>query len=235
MAFTGAGASAEAGIPTFRGKGGLWDKYKPEELATPHAFSKDPKKVWEWYKWRMSIISRAKPTRAHEVLAKWEERGISMGVVTQNVDGLHQVAGSKNVVELHGSVWRVRCSSCGIKYDLEFGRIPEEELPTCRRCHGLLRPDVVWFGEPIPHDQFNRAQKMFSEAEVILVIGTSGAVMPAAMLPINAAMEGKVLIEINPEETNLSSFSTIKIREPAGKAFDKLDKILWEEGSLEDR
>lgn len=229
VAFTGAGASAEAGIPTFRGKDGLWNRYRPEELATPYAFATNPRRVWEWYKWRMSIIAKAQPTMAHKVLANWERDGILMGVVTQNVDGLHQRAGSFKVIELHGSIWRVRCTSCGIRRDLGFGNIPKEDIPRCDECGNILRPDVVWFQEPVPLDQFQRAEELFSEAKVILVIGTSGVVMPAALLPINAAREGKILIEVNPEETNLSDLARVRIREPAGKAFEHLARLVEED------
>jgi len=229
LAFTGAGVSAEAGIPTFRGKDGLWNRYRPEELATPRAFESNPKRVWEWYKWRMSIIARAEPTWAHKVMADWERKGVLMGVVTQNVDGLHQRAGSRLVIELHGSIWRTRCTVCGRRFDLGFGNIPEEDLPRCRECGGLLRPDVVWFEEPVPMDQFERAERLFSEAEVILIVGTSGVVMPAALLPINAARQGKILVEVNPEETNLSSLATIRLRGPAGEIFRELARLVEED------
>ncbi len=182
----------------------------------------------------MFLIAKAEPTLAHKVLAEWEGKGGLIGIVTQNIDGLHQRAGSLNVIELHGSIWRVRCTSCGKKYDLGFGNIPEEDLPRCRECGGLLRPDVVWFQEPIPLDQFRRAEKLFSDAQIILVIGTSGLVMPAALLPVNASREGKILIEINPERTNLSELSQIKIREPAGKALQKIAHLVEEE-FFEDR
>ncbi len=226
LAFTGSGISAEAGIPTFRGKDGLWKKYRPEELATPEAFRSNPRKVWEWYKWRMEKIAKAEPTLAHKVLAEWEEEGILIGVVTQNVDGLHQRAGSKEVVELHGSIWKVRCTSCGKTYNLGFGNIPSEELPRCRECGGLLRPAVVWFHEPLPNSSWMMAESMFSRSQVILVVGTSGLVYPAASLPINAAVQGKDLIEINPEDTPITSLARVKIRAKAGEAFKKLDQMV---------
>ncbi len=226
IAFTGSGISAEAGIPTFRGKDGLWNKYKPEELATPEAFRRDPRKVWEWYKWRMKKIAKAEPTLAHKVLAKWEERGIILGIVTQNVDGLHQRAGSKEVVELHGSIWRVRCTRCGKEYNLGFGNVPEEDLPKCKECGGLLRPAVVWFHEPLPARNWMMAESLFNEAEVILVVGTSGLVYPAASLPVNAAVQGKALIEINPEDTPLTSLSRVKIKAKASEAFKKLEEMV---------
>ncbi len=177
----------------------------------------------------MSLIAKAEPTLAHRILAEWEDKGGLMGIVTQNVDGLHQRAGSLNVIELHGSIWRVRCTSCGKRYNLGFGNIPKEDLPRCKECGGLLRPDVVWFQEPIPLDQFKKAEELFSNAQVILVIGTSGLVMPAALLPINASREGKILIEINPEETNLSELAQIKVREPASKALNNIAHLMEEE------
>ena len=226
LAFTGAGISKEAGIPTFRGEDGLWRKYRAEDLATPEAFDRNPRLVWGWYRWRMGIISKAKPTLAHNVLAHWEEEGILMGVVTQNVDGLHRLAGSKRLVELHGNIWRMRCSSCGRKVDLGFGNIPDKDLPICESCGSLMRPDVVWFGEPLPMNALMEAEAMFNEAEVVLVVGTSGVVMPAALFPIRAAQEGKILIEVNPEATNLSRYSQIVLRSGAGEAFDCLSRLV---------
>lgn len=226
VAFTGAGISAEAGIPTFRGKGGLWEKYDPEELATPQAFRRNPGLVWEWYAWRMRIIGNAKPTRAHEVLAEWEGRGILRGVVTQNVDGLHQRAGSMNVVELHGSIWRIKCTQCGNKVELGFGNLPPEIPPKCGSCGSLMRPDVVWFYELLPEDAWRRAEAIIVEARVVLIIGTSGLVMPAASLPLKALNSGASLIEVNPEETNLSRFAKFRIMEGASRALESMNEQL---------
>ncbi len=231
VAFTGAGISAEAGIPTFRGENGLWRRYRPEELATPQAFRRDPRRVWSWYRWRMSLIAGAEPTRAHRILAEWERKGLLLGVVTQNVDGLHQRAGSRRVIELHGSIWRVRCTKCGSRFDLGFGNVPEEELPRCALCGGLLRPDVVWFGEQVSTDSFLEAQELFSRAEVVLSIGTSGAVMPASMLPIDAVERGKILVEVNPEETNLSSLAAVRLRGPSGRILGELASLVEEDSS----
>ncbi|MEM4581485.1 MAG: NAD-dependent deacylase [Candidatus Korarchaeum sp.] len=225
VAFTGAGISAEVGVPTFRGKGGLWDKYDPEELATPQAFRRNPELVWDWYRWRMSLIREVRPSLAHEVLARWEREGIVMGVVTQNVDGLHQEAGSVNVVELHGSIWRIRCTSCGLKIDLGFGNIPDKVPPICS-CNSLMRPDVVWFHEPLPLDAWSRAEGMMREARVVLVIGTSGLVMPAASLPLISLKHGATLVEINPEETNLSGFARFRMRKGASEALLSIDRYL---------
>ncbi|MCS7103591.1 MAG: NAD-dependent deacylase [Candidatus Korarchaeum sp.] len=225
VAFTGAGISAESGVPTFRGRGGLWDKYNPEELATPQAFRKNPELVWEWYKWRMSLIREVRPSSAHEVLAGWERKGVLMGVVTQNVDGLHREAGSVNLVELHGSIWRIRCISCNIKIDLRFGEIPDKIPPVCS-CGSLMRPDVVWFYEPLPSDAWSKAEGMMREAEVVLVIGTSGLVIPAASLPLIALERGATLVEVNPEETNLSSFMRFRMRMGASEALRSIDRYL---------
>ncbi len=182
----------------------------------------------------MSLIAKAKPTPAHMILSGWEKKGGLIGIATQNVDGLHQRAGSSNVIELHGSIWRVRCASCGRRYNLGFGNVPREELPRCNECGGLLRPDVVWFQEPIPLNQFERAERMFSKALLVLVIGTSGKVMPAALLPINASREGKSILEINPEETDLSELARIRIRESASKALQRIAHLVEEE-FIEDR
>lgn len=225
VAFTGAGISAEVGIPTFRGRGGLWERYNPEELATPQAFRRDPELVWRWYAWRMSLIGRARPGPAHEVLARWEREGMLMGVVTQNVDGLHRLAGSVNVVELHGSIWRLRCTSCGIRRELGFGNIPERIPPVCG-CGSIMRPDVVWFHEPLPSEAWSEAEEMMRRASVVLVIGTSGLVMPAASLPIKALERGAILVEVNPEETSLSGLARFRIRKGAGEALLSIDRCL---------
>ncbi len=225
IAFTGAGISAEVGIPTFRGRDGLWERYDPEELATPRAFRRNPELVWRWYAWRMSLIREARPSPAHELLARWESEGMLMGVVTQNIDGLHREAGSINLVELHGSIWRMRCTSCDLKLDLGFGRIPEEIPPVCS-CGSIMRPDVVWFHEPLPSDAWSRAEELMGKAEVVLVIGTSGLVMPAASLPLMALGRGAILVEINPEETNLSRFARFRIRKGASEALQGVNRYL---------
>ncbi len=215
VALTGAGISAESGVPTFRGEGGLWRRYDPSKLATPEAFRRDPKLVWEWYAWRREIIARAEPSEAHKILADLERKK-GLWVITQNVDGLHQRAGSRNVVELHGSIWKVRCISCGARY--YDRRVPLEEIPPrCGECGGLLRPDVVWFGEPLPEDALERACDLSERAEIFLVIGTSATVYPAAELPLIAKRRGAKVIEINPEETPLTPFADLSIRKGASE------------------
>ncbi|WP_052296935.1 NAD-dependent protein deacetylase [Pyrolobus fumarii] len=201
---TGAGISADSGIPTFRGKDGLWRRFRAEELATPEAFRRNPRLVWEWYRWRMEIIARAQPNEGHYALVELEKLGLVDCLITQNVDGLHQRAGSKNVIELHGNIWRARCTKCS--YTIVWDEPPPLESlpPRCPRCNNLLRPDVVWFGEPIPEDAWNNALKCAMSARVMLVIGTSGVVYPAALLPYIARERGAVVIEINVERSALT-------------------------------
>ena len=155
---TGAGISAESGVPTFRGEGGLWKQYRAEDLATPRAFAKDPKLVWDWYHWRRGLMAACKPNRAHLALARLEQKlGAGFTLITQNVDGLHELAGSNNLLEIHGSIWRLRCTSCGAcgpDRSLELG-----SPPLCGRCGGILRPDVVWFGESLDHGLLARAEQ----------------------------------------------------------------------------
>jgi len=224
VAFTGAGVSAESGVPTFRGSNGLWKRFKPEELATPEAFRMDPLRVWEWYKWRMKIISHAKPNPAHYALAKLEKLGILKCIITQNVDGLHQKAGSQNVIELHGSIWRVKCTRCNYKGKVE--KPPEKIPPKCPKCNSLLRPDVVWFGEPLPQREWSKAVSEALKCDVMLVIGTSGVVMPAALIPRIAWENRAKIIEINPEDTPISHIAYIKVSEAAGKFFSNLINLI---------
>jgi len=210
VAFTGAGISAESGIPTFRGRGGLWKRFNPEELATPQAFARDPRRVWEWYRWRMEMVFKARPNAAHRLLAVLEENGILKAVITQNVDCLHREAGNSRVIELHGSIRRVRCTSC--RYREEVRSPPREELPRCPRCGSLLRPDVVWFGEPLPREALERAFEEASKSDVMLVIGTSGAVDPAGLLPIYAKESGAALINVNPEPNRYTGIADVEVR-----------------------
>ncbi len=202
VALTGAGISADSGIPTFRGRDGLWRKFKPEELATPEAFERNPRLVWEWYRWRMEIIAEARPNPGHYALAELERLGLLECIITQNVDGLHQKAGSRRVIELHGNIWRARCTRCG--YRVVFEKPPEEIPPRCPRCGGLLRPDVVWFGEPIPEDAWREAVECTLNARVMLVVGTSGVVYPAALLPRMAREQGALIVEVNVEPSALT-------------------------------
>jgi NAD-dependent deacetylase len=205
---TGAGVSADSGIPTFRGPGGLWNDHRAEELATPEAFARDPRLVWEWYEWRRGLIRAASPNAAHLSLARLEDAVI----VTQNVDGLHVRAGSPDVVELHGNIFNVRCvreGTISLHYDA-FESIP----PRCA-CGALLRPDVVWFGEALPHDAIERAVGAIHNADLLLVIGTSGVVYPAAGF---VTLHEGLSIEINPESSGVSAACTLAIPARAAEA-----------------
>ncbi len=194
FAFTGAGISAESGIPTFRGgSNSLWGRFNPLELATPKAFAKNPLKVWEWYAWRIKLVLSAEPNPAHKALAELERAGVIEAVVTQNVDGLHQRAGSRRVIELHGNILRVRCSREGCGFRAMLSGPPEELPPKCPRCGGVLRPDVVWFGEPLPPDSWKEAEALARSSDAVLVVGTSGVVYPAAYIPL-MVREGAALL-----------------------------------------
>src|ERR1700680_3478219 len=174
---TGAGVSAESGVPTFRGPGGLWKQYRPEDLATPGAFARDPKLVWEWYDWRRARITETQPNPGHYALAEMEKRVPRFTLITQNVDGLHEQAGSRNVLRLHGSIWIVRCTSC--EAVREDRRTPLPEMPPVCECGAMLRPGVVWFGEPLPPGVWREAEAAARSADLFLVIGASAGVFPA--------------------------------------------------------
>jgi NAD-dependent deacetylase len=206
---TGAGISAESGIPTFRGAGGLWKSHRAEELATPEAFVRDPELVWEFYNYRRRLIAEATPNPAHVALVKLESRVRDFGLITQNVDGLHARAGSKRVWEIHGSIWRVRCTRCGAEFDKSGEWLPER--PSCERCGGLLRPGVVWFGEGLPPEVWKEAVEVVRRCDVLLVIGTSSLVQPAASLAGLARREGAEVIEINLESTVASEEASLGI------------------------
>jgi len=195
IAFTGSGISSESGIPTFRGKDGLWKQFRAQDLATPHAFSNNPKLVWEWYDWRRQIIAKKEPNPGHKTLAQWENSFSSFYVVTQNIDGLHQKAGSEKIIELHGNIWKLRCTQEGSI--TEDHTCPLKEIPPkCKNCGALLRPHVVWFGEALNRDYLNKAIELSSKADLIFVIGTSALVYPAASIPMTAKESGVEIIEI---------------------------------------
>lgn len=203
---TGAGVSAASGLATFRGAGGLWRNYRPADLATPGAHAKDPETVWAWYFWRFETASAAEPNRAHRLLAELEARTSNFTLVTQNVDGLHGRAGSRNVVELHGNLTKGRCERCGRLEPL----VPGMTLPPlCPSCGDRLRPNVVWFGETLPETELREAAEAFSRADVALIIGTSGVVEPAASLAHLALERGAPVVEINLEATPLSRYATL--------------------------
>ncbi len=201
-ALTGAGVSAASGVPTFRGKNGLWKKFRPEQLANFQAFSKNPGLVWEWYNWRKKLIGEVQPNFAHYSLVDMEHIFPDFGIITQNVDNLHETAGSRTVYELHGNIMRSKCAKCGRPFEGEFEE--DHEIPRCETCGGLIRPDVVWFGEILPAAAVEGAQDLASRSEVFFSIGTSGLVEPAASIPYIAKGNGAFLVEINTEPTPLS-------------------------------
>ncbi|KPU63004.1 NAD-dependent protein deacylase [Thermococcus sp. EP1] len=222
IAFTGAGISAESGVPTFRDKGGLWEKYKIEDVATPEAFKRNPGLVWEFYKMRMQLMKNARPNSAHLALTELENMGILKAVITQNIDNLHKMAGTKTVIELHGNIYSVKCSNCEYKENLletrkldEFLR--EEEIPKCPKCRSFIRPDVVWFGESLPQGTLQKAFKLAERADVCLVIGTSGQVFPAAYIPYIVKDSGGYVIEINPKESGITPIADLFLKGNAGE------------------
>jgi NAD-dependent protein deacetylase/lipoamidase len=212
---TGAGISAESGIPTFRGPGGMWRQYQPEDLATPQAFARDPKLVWEWYDWRRGMIAQAEPNAAHTALAALQSRSGDFTLITQNVDGLHDRAGSREVLKVHGDIWTVRCSSCGREREDLRPSLPN--LPPQCSCGGLERPGVVWFGEALPQDVWRRAEAAAIRAKLFLVIGTAAVVYPAAGLVELAKSSGAKVVEINIAETQVSSMVDASLRGPAAE------------------
>lgn len=216
---TGAGVSAESGIPTFRGADGIWEKYDYRKLATPQGFEDDPRLVWEWYRLRQIEIGKARPNRAHEVIAEMERHYPSFSVLTQNIDGMHRRAGSRNVVELHGNIWRMRCDRDHTVIDLDA---PVKDIPPLCQCGSIMRPDVVWFGEQMPLRETEEASRAARESEVILVVGTSAVVYPAAALPILTRNSGGSVIEINLEPTDITSYAGLSLFGLAGEIMPAL-------------
>jgi NAD-dependent deacetylase len=222
---TGAGISAESGIPTFRGEEGLWKKYRAEDLATPEAFDRDPKLIWEWYDWRRGIFASKDPNSGHHVIAEWERVFPSLALITQNIDGLHKRAGSENIIELHGNAWKLRCTEENTiteNYDVPL----KENPPLCSVCGALLRPHVVWFGEALDADIIRQASLLSSTCDTMLVIGTSALVQPAASLPFSALNRGTKVIEINPASTPLTSYVDFSFRGKSGEILPVIDAEL---------
>jgi NAD-dependent deacetylase len=216
---TGAGISAESGVPTFRGAAGLWKQFRPEDLATPEAFARDPKFVWEWYAWRREILSRVKPNAGHAALAALEQHNPEFTLITQNVDGLHQLAGSKRVLEVHGSIWKLRCTVCNREW---IDRNVPLALPPYCSCGGLARPGVVWFGEELPLNIWRTAERAASSADLFLVVGTSALVYPAAGLTPLARAAGAKVIEVNTEQTPLSDLADCALKGSAGEILPEI-------------
>jgi len=225
---TGAGVSVASGIPTFRGAGGFWRDFRPEELATPEAFARDPETVWEWYAWRRELVARAHPNPAHEVLAGWSRRFPKFALITQNVDGLHERANTADVIRFHGSIWELGCSDAcpGSPRRWSDARVPFPEMPPrCPHCGALARPGVVWFGEPIDPGVLERSLASL-DCDVCLVVGTSSVVYPAAGLSAEARRRGAFTAEINPEATEASPLADLSIGLRAEVALPEIDRLL---------
>jgi NAD-dependent deacetylase len=220
VVLTGAGVSAESGVPTFRGTDGLWRRHRAEDLATPDAFARNPQLVWEWYDWRRQLIATRRPNPAHEAIATLETRAREFLLVTQNVDGLHRQAGSRRLVELHGSLWRVRCVAEGTV--TENREVPLPSLPPHCACGALLRPDVVWFGEALPAGAIRQANDAAESCDAMLVVGTSALVQPAASLPMIAKAHGAYVVEVNLERTPLSAVADETHHGKAGEVLPQL-------------
>src|SRR5512141_170234 len=226
VSLTGAGVSQESGLRTFRdAQTGLWAQYKPEELASPQAFARDPKLIWDWYAWRREAVKGVRPNPGHYALVEMEKRTPGFTLVTQNVDGLHRMAGNQNVLELHGNIQRVRCADCYIF--TEVWDDDAEAVPRCKVCGGLLRPDVVWFGEALPRDQLEAAVEAARNCDVFFSIGTSGVVQPAASLAFAAHNRGAVVVEINAEPTPLTPKTNFTLQGKSGEILPELVKAVW--------
>ena len=223
IALTGAGISKESNVPTFRGEDGLWKKHNVMDLATPHAFERNPDLVWEWYAWRQNLIASCNPNLAHLTLAKWEREGLLKILVTQNVDGLHRRAGSESVLEVHGNLWSVRCISCS---HTSYLSEPVDGTPHCPKCRGLLRPSVVWFGESLDAEVMTNVYEHLERADACIVVGTSAVVQPAASFPIVVKRNSGAIIEINVEATPLTQIVDHHLSGKAGEILPLLDKAI---------
>jgi NAD-dependent deacetylase len=230
---TGAGISAESGIPTFRdAQTGLWARFRPEELATAEAFRRNPTLVWDWYAWRRSLVSAARPNAGHRALAEMERRSAAFTLITQNVDGLHALAGSVRLIELHGSIVRDKCfAGCGYSRQADPEPAPAggdgDRPPRCPNCSAPLRPDVVWFGEALPQAALEAADEAARGCDAFLSIGTSAVVFPAAQLPLSALEAGATVIEMNRDPTPLSAAAHFSLRGAAGEVLPRLLDAVW--------
>lgn len=224
---TGAGVSQESGIPTFRdSQDGLWAQYKPEDLATPEAFERNPKLIWDWYSFRREAVKAVLPNLGHYALTEMEKQIQNFTLITQNVDGLHRMAGSINVLELHGNILHVRCSKCGTHAQV-WDDDNKSAVPRCAKCNENLRPDVVWFGESLPHAELQKAINATRECQVFFSIGTSGVVQPAASLAHAAHSNGAVVIEINADTTPLTPSADFSFHGKSGEILPELTKAVW--------
>jgi NAD-dependent deacetylase len=218
---TGAGISADSGVPTFRGPEGLWKNFRPEELASPDAFARDPKLVWEWYNWRRELLATKLPNPAHEALVQLETQLPDFWVITQNVDGLHAAAGTQHLSEIHGNIWKVRCTQChkiSVNHD-----VPLPFPPTCADCEGLLRPHIVWFGESLAAEDLEHSYAALQRCDILLIIGTSGVVYPAASFAPVAKDHGALVVELNLDATPNSSIVDVSFQ---GRAKELMPLLL---------
>ncbi|MCJ7663254.1 MAG: NAD-dependent deacylase [Desulfobacterales bacterium] len=220
VVLTGAGISAESGVPTFRGEDGLWRRYRAEELATLAAFQANPKLVWEWYDWRRGIINRAEPNPGHRAIAEMEQIFPHFSLITQNVDGLHRRAGTTRLIEIHGNLWQLRCVREGQMH--EDYRCPLPVIPPLCACGALLRPHVIWFGESLDQGNLARAYALIEECDLLLVVGTSAVVQPVASFPLMAKQAGAFVLEVNREPTPLSSIADASFYGKAGEILPAL-------------
>jgi len=218
---TGAGISADSGVPTFRGADGLWKNFRPEQLASPDAFAQDPKLVWEWYNWRRELLATKRPNAAHEALVQLESQLPDFWVITQNVDGLHAMAGTQHLSEIHGNIWKVRCTQChNVSQNHD---VPLPFPPSCAECGGLLRPHIVWFGESLTPEDLEYSYAALQRCDILLIIGTSGVVYPAASFAPVAKDHGAFVVELNLEATPHSSVVDVSFQ---GRAKDLVPLLL---------
>jgi len=231
LVLTGAGISAESGIPTFRGKDGWWKSRNPQELATMTAFRADPRFVWEWYDYRRSLVAKAEPNAAHRALARLESAGKNVFIITQNVDDLHERGGSRHVVHIHGLIWSMICMKEGKRF--EDRRVPLPELPPLCECGAILRPGVVWFDEELPRDACAEIESYFAQIapEVVFVVGTYVTFDYIAAWAVEAKRKGALLVEVNPDETVLSSRADVVLRGKAGEIFGAIQERLSATGA----
>lgn len=224
VVLTGAGISQESGVPTFRGADGLWKNFRAEDLATPEAFERDPVLVWQWYDWRRSLIKPLQPNPAHYALVELEKKIPEFTLVTQNVDGLHRIAGSKDPIEIHGTLWGIRCVKCLKR--MENREVPIAIPPICKACGGLLRPDVVWFGESLDPDILTITYSLLGQTQTMLIVGTSGVVQPAASFGLVGKKAGAFVVEINRSKTPQSPFFDISLEGKAGDILPELVSLM---------